>query len=1143
MEEDYQFPSAAQRSKIDIDDSTGTEYGLSALKKDYMYLVTSNSESSLRRAIQRLSQWAVVSGSSANYLPDLSHTLNLRRGMLPWRYAFVSSTHEGVLAALDIENIKPRRVAETTKVVLVFTGQGAQWAGMARELISVPSFRDSFNESNVILQRLGARWDLWEEIMKDEQSSKLHDSRFGHPVTTAIQIALVQTLRLIGVQPVAVIGHSSGEIAAAYAAGALSHSAALQVVYHRSLLAHDSRLVLQRKGAMLAVSDSEKVANTYISNLSPPEGRVVVACVNSPTSTTISGDEDAIKELQTSFSFVGIHSSRLKVDAAYHSHHMQAVAEGYMLSLEGLSHTKTQKGVQFYSSVTATEKTDDFGPAYWVSNLVSKVRFSDAFGALYTQLCSDGNSRLTASSCTFMEIGPHDTLVKPINQMLTKWRAEHSATSLPSFDSVPTLTRNRNSQSTFLKAVGLLLEHGYPVDVQAVNQLNGSNKSRLIVDLPPYSWDHSQSFWHQPRPVRDHLFRSHTYHELVGLRQVGVLDPVWLHDLCIEESPWLRDHAINGIPVFPTAGYIAMAMEAKRQITLERSSGCQILEYFLKEIILSNFLNIPTPPESVSVQISLRYPDTLTNQTLTGWEKFRISSVSDRNTHINHCHGFIKVKVAELPKTSTRQSYGELEWNSQAQIERLRRIEASAYSLVPMKSFYDELQSIGNLWGPTFALVERFAAAHASATGSIRISNLATSTREPYVIHPTTLDALMHTGLMSLSRISEGGVMFPTKIGGLNISADVLNTPGEYLTFATSIEQCQNSYATMDTSAFQEGRKFGQSLCITMRGGEIRRLSKSRDNTEIGQDTSNSIHRVAWGTDVDHYILPTKLNWQRAKEDKLCDTQTKNLSHLDEATLRCILACKQETSSLEVMPQFSQYFSWMTACSKQANVPPTLDIDQDSLNNAKEDSIENEMLSCLRSSLPEILIGRRDALSTLFQREMLSRFYAEDEASRRCYANLADYVRPLSFKRPLRILEIGAGTGGATLPLLEALDVREGASLQHYEYTDVSSAFFDKASQKFSKWKRKLSFRTLDISKHPHEQGFDNESYDLVLASNALHTTSNVDNAIANARALVKPGGRLILIEITRLTLFINAVFGLLPGWYMGKHFSSLADP
>ncbi|KAL8722512.1 MAG: hypothetical protein Q9225_001028 [Loekoesia sp. 1 TL-2023] len=1105
----------------------------------YLCLVTSNSEKSLKQTVQKLQSWALAREDSDTYLPDLAFTLNTRRNLLPWRYAFVSGNHQDTVAALHPSVTRAKKVAKNHRVIYIFNGQGAQRPGMARELLGYPSFHSSIEESGKILRRLGANWDLYEELIRDDNTSKLQDSEYGQPATTAVQIALVTLLRLIGICPTAVLGHSSGEIGAAYAAGSLSHTAAIEVSYFRGFLAGQSQRLLQKKGAMLAVGIGEKETRTHIASLKGLTDRIGIACVNSPTSTTISGDNDAIIELESSLSIMGIASIRLKVDAAYHSYHMEAVADSYLEKLQTMTHTNTDSSIRFYSSVTAKEKTSDFGAAYWVSNLVSTVRFSDALEVIHRQMVCEGS---LSTSYTLVEVGSHGALLRPINQTITKLQDEHTMTGVLSIDSVATLTRDCNSQPALLESVGLLLEHGYPVNLEALYGLYERPRPYLVTDLPPYSWDHTYSYWHQSRLTREHLFRKQPFHDLLGFRQVGVLEPTWRHVLNAEQLPWLQDHAINDSIVFPASGYIVMAIEAKKQITLERSPECDIMEYMLREVVLANFLNIPHPPNSVETQITLRLHVGAADRTSTGWEEFQISSVSASGAVTEHCHGLIKVKSVDLManKTLARDDTNLPRGSGSTEYKLLQNLQDNAHTKVPIKDFYDRLKSNGSYWGPSFALITSFCVGQYGSIGKVRIYDIVRSTPDgrvrPHTIHPTTLDALMHTGLINYTRTTDSGGVFPVGIGEVIISANVVSTPEEQLTVATTLVSQEVSRATVNVAAFQGGQSPDLQLCALIKNVKLRRMSPTQLSGKRNSDQQTDLYQIEWGLDVDHCVWPSEHLKQKSLDFETCKQQERKLRSLNEATLKYILACSERTSAVEVKPQFLKYWNWMTELSKREKTLISSRQDETYESKINHEHIEGEVLSRVGSNLAPILTGRVDPLSMLLEGDLLSRFYAQDVASHQCYTHMAEFVRHLAFKQQLRVLEVGAGTAGATLPLLKALDSCEGLPLLHYDFTDVSSGFFDEARQSTDKWKDLISFKALDISRDPIEQGFIEADYDLILASNALHTTINVDTAISNVRKLLKIGGRLILIEITQLAPFVTAIFGLLSGWFLERN-------
>lgn len=208
------------------------------IPRPQLFLLSANSEKSLKASAKNVLQWISSHGGSSRadsqaqkgLLDDLAYTLSARRTLLPWRAGVVAGDVEQLNSLLG--SVRPSKSSSAPHLAFIFTGQGSQWAGMGRELMSLPPFEESILKSESILHGLGASaqgWSLCEQLCADDKSSKLGDAKIAQPVTTCLQIALVDLLKSLGVTISTVVGHSSGEVGAAYAAGALSHEAAVQV--------------------------------------------------------------------------------------------------------------------------------------------------------------------------------------------------------------------------------------------------------------------------------------------------------------------------------------------------------------------------------------------------------------------------------------------------------------------------------------------------------------------------------------------------------------------------------------------------------------------------------------------------------------------------------------------------------------------------------------------------------------------------------------------------------------------------------------------------------------------------------------------------------------------------------------------------
>ncbi len=1107
----------------------------------YLFSITAKSEQSLMSTLVNLRRLLMApSKRDSSYILDMAYTLTSRRSFMPWRHTLVASKEEEMLAALVPESLRATRTAKVNRVIFVFTGQGAQWPAMGKELILLyPEFKKSLHHSSAILSELGASWDLLDELSAEESTSRLYESEFGQPATTALQIGLVEVFLSLGIVPNAVLGHSSGEIAAAYAAGAISKESAIEISYHRGFLAKRCKDLLKVDGGMLAVSIGEEEVSSHISRLTA--GRAVVACCNSPLNTTVSGDEDAIVSLKRLLEQSATPARRLRVDTAYHSHHMEAVAQEYLHNIRGVQPKAKDMGINFYSTVTAQEKDSDFGPAYWVSNLVSKVRFFDGFKNVCQQMYDDTSAPQASSCHTFLEIGPHNTLLGPMKQSLTHLKMDGFRVNC-----ISTLRRKRNSQLLFLQAIGHLFEYGVPLDMARINSFeNMGRKPSVVTDMAPYPWDHSLSYWHESRLSRNHRLRSHPDHDILGLRCVGdtMIEPSWRHVLSIESLPWLRDHAVDDRLVFPAAGYIAMAMEAKKQITLDRRPTSTIRNYIIKDIAFSKVLEIPDSSNGIEIVLSLRHSIGITDWDALSWEEFRVCSISLEGVTNEHCRGYIMVEAVSPPESTDLVHQSEAGATGVLPELQPRSIEKTPFTTIDPKRMYEDWQTRGHYWGPSFALIKEIDVTDFEAAGRLMIGQIARSMpgllMQPHVIHPTTLDALIHSSLIVYGHTCCRSIMFPVGIEKLVISADLFNSPGEMLMFETSIKPHNLASTSMEVAAFQQRSGSSPQLCVLIKGGELQGTGDSKVTSAGSYGTRDLCYRVDWNIDSD-LCQPLQLKSQDESAPDSSISPEKRLDLLERATAYFIKSCLCKIGRPDVQAKYLRYFDWMSRfCTQKQDHDvkgQATKMEIEELGHNRAAGAEGEGLFRVGSNLKSILLGDSDPLSLLLENGLLARLYTEDPAAQRCFIHLIDYVRHLIFKNPsMKVLEIGAGTAGLTLPLLQSLSSDGGLTFERYDFTDVSSGFFEDARQRLREWVGTISYSTLDIGKDPFQQGFVGGSYDLVLAYNALHVTASIDDAIINARKLMKPGGKLILIEITRLVSYVNMIFGLLPGWYMGK--------
>jgi acyl transferase domain-containing protein len=446
------------------------------------------------------------------YLDDLAYTLASKRTSFPWKsYCLASSVDELAQTLSKAGGIpKPVRRVVVPQVGFVFTGQGAQWYAMGRELFVYPIFTKRIEEADTYFKSLGSSWTLMDELRKDKDNSLIDRPSLSQPSCTALQVALVDLLASWDVRPARVIGHSSGEIGAAYCAGALDRESAWKVAYYRGIVSEKEQV-----GAMMAVGIAELELQPYFNVVNREiDGIMTIACFNSPKSLTISGDERKIDKLKELLDADQVFARKLKVRNPYHSAHMQSVADEYLRLMEDLQApatlwNKSREGAQMFSAVTGKLATNDelANAEYWVSNMVSPVRFEEALLATCSTASGPKRLRLDKDQKSLpvneiIELGPHIALQGAIKDTLA------TDSSFESIGYHGVLNRNSPEVATILRTMGVLHSRCLPVKVESVNKRpqETPREPRMLTNLPSYKFNHARTYWPESRFSKN--FRS-----------------------------------------------------------------------------------------------------------------------------------------------------------------------------------------------------------------------------------------------------------------------------------------------------------------------------------------------------------------------------------------------------------------------------------------------------------------------------------------------------------------------------------------------------------------------------------------------------------------------------------------------------------
>ncbi|GMG48901.1 unnamed protein product [Aspergillus oryzae var. brunneus] len=862
-----------------------------------------------------------------------------------------------------------------------------------------------------------------------------------------------------------------------YCASAIDRHSAWKIAFYRGKWSSQLEKSSYVKGSMIAVALSPKDVGLYLQKIAGECEilRLTVACINSPKSVTISGEEMQIDMLKSALSAENIFCRKLKVKVAYHSFQMHEIAAQYQSAMGELEKgTEHKTPIEMVSSVTGTWiKPEDLrAPEYWVHNMVSPVKFSDA---LFT-LCSntetprrklDRSHRRAFPIHHLVELGPHSALQAPIKENLNSLNRQSVA-----YHSL--LVRGVPATDTIMTAAGYLHAAGYSIDLGAVNNLESLEEKGLLKslpDLPEYAFNHSKSYWHESQISRNHRLPKIGRNDLLGTPDPNwnPLEPRWRNIIKLSEMPWVRDHQINGTILYPAAGMVIMAVEAAKQLAI---TGRQISSFNIKDVTLHAAIPIQEQNETVETAFHMRPVKALTSAA-SHWYEFALYMNTD-SSWVSNCTGTIQ--VAYYPEKPDPVDCGHLERDlASQQIDAYLQASKECTSPAEVEALYFHLKACGYEYGDAFQGITALSvnpSDYTCVTGEV--SNRPSTSYE--TIHPTALDALIQTALWPTTRCGAEVIptAVPTHIESIELSVDGLNTTKDIFKVHTRVEPSGNSDICANITAFDD--KLGKAI-VTVDG-----LRCTAVNELAVAEIHNSIddklcHRVEWKPDI-RLLKNDDIN-------EICRQPGVDTSALegffievDFLLLARLLEALDVLAERSLSPsnlQVKKYLEW-AATQKRLLSDGQLVF---SLEPWKSRFHDIEYIQTLDTRLYEIL----SSASARFEINMRSQL-DRSSSSRRitAYLELLAHVNP-----QMRILEIGAGTGSATRIFLRTLgrgqDESQTSRYAHWEYTDISRSFFGEAASQFAAEKDRMGFNTLDVEYDPEQQGFECGTYDMVVAS------------------------------------------------------------
>ncbi|KAK7983632.1 hypothetical protein PG989_011034 [Apiospora arundinis] len=1083
---------------------------------------------------------ALSTASSRWLLADIAYTLGCKRSRLQQR-TFRVVDKDDVATGLAIEQRIFTSPAHTSNLAYVFTGQGAQWYAMGAELFQYAAFRTVIAYLDQVLHAHAhpgrtstTMWRIANVLSGACEPDCVHSPAVSQVVCTAVQIGLVDLLASWGVRPVAIVGHASGEMAAAYASGRITAAEAITVAYfHGQALAKN-----KKKGAMLAVGLGAGQVAPYLEGW---EEQVQAAALNSPSSVTLSGDEEAIAALSNKLSEDGVFNRVLPTGGnAYHSRHMKLLGNDYnAMLLDGIDRIRKlgllnpanrYRPVPWVSSVTPHKTMASDGQnltaAYWRANLESPVRFTEAVTNMMA-LPLAGEKTIDA----LLEIGPHPLLNGPLEQIM------NSAGKLVPY--VSTLKRSTNGIESVLSLAGTLFSLNAEIDMAAVNAMD-EEPGRLshgctAVDLPKYQFTYGPISYYESRPSKEYRLRKVPRHDLLGSKLPGTskLQPQWRNVIRIKDVPWLSDHRLIPDAVLPAAGYIAMAIEAATRVYQEIPDALQITGFSLRKLDIQTALRFPEDDVGVEVMFSMTQAEAPTAKS-PSWSSFAVSSVSrDSSEWTEHCTGTIRVEVAEPDA-----------------IEAMSTEMDARYP--ETRAWYDKFTEIGIGHGPTFQSLSDIRVdpyrGLAQANVMLNPSEGTMQGESKYLIHPAALDGAFQLGLIACygGQVEKASTAFvPVHLSQMYVNAGL----GRETAVAVAQGQIQGLRgAYIDLQLMDKGGRVALQV-EKLRCLSFKELKKSAKEMEAKRTFSSPFTRVAWKPDI-------RLMTNRQAR-QLFPPPTENRSGaamLETVDMVCCLIVMDIYDRFvrggdgpEPKGELQHWVAWVKHCGEEDQRPNMAHARKMSpderhqllerLSGEAGDKPEIEAAKRLQNHIGDILTGHNSGIDVLVPGGLLNSLYDVGQVIGGALPQLENVMDSLGHANPnMRILEVGAGTGSATRVAMGALHGPNGIKrYSNYTFTDVSEGFLTAAQQDFMSGYRDVTYALLDIEQDPLANGFE-PVYDVVVACETIHATASMENTLANCRRLLKPGGKLVLVESTRMRVMLTFLYGTLTGYWLGAN-------
>ena len=1070
-------------------------------------------------------------------LDDIAATAGIGRAQFTQRLAVVADTTETARAALGAYaagephpslHVGAAVPGQPPEVVFLFPGQGSQYPGMGRRLYdAAPVFRDVIDRCDRALGPDPKGHTLLSVLRSAPEDGTIHDTAWTQPALFAVEYGLAQLWRSWGIEPAAVIGHSVGEYVAACVAGVFSLEDGVRLIAERGRLMAS----LPPGGRMAAVFASEaRVAAA----LAPFAGRVSIAAINAPESVVISGAADAVDVVLAHFAREDVRGQVLFVSFAAHSPLVEPALDAMEACARGVAMQAPRIPVAW--NVTGGAALPGGAPDafYWRRHLREPVRFADGIRSLY-----DKGYR------AFLDVGPHPTLMALAQQVLPEDGAALFAS----------LRRDKNDWQEIMAALAGLYVRGAPVDWESVQQPYAHRRAVL----PTYPFERKR-YWVTPSPggaKRPRPARAGD-HPLLGARLPTAV-PVFETELTADAPAYLADHRVNGQVL--VAG----------PVFLEMAQACAKAAFGSVRHAVTDFV-IRQP---LVLRDGARRLQTSFGEAEDGAVSFTIASRA-RDAADDGADGWTTHITGRL--SSDRLVNGAADAGAQ---ESLAALQARLGPATDGADFYRRLAELG------IDLSGRFRSIHAAHAAKREAAKSEVATGEALVrielpegcaadavawAHPALLDGAMQACGLATPE-SAHDVYLLTAVERIVLTQPLPAALWCHARLRDPDARDPQEWLADVVLRDAEGAVVGEVAGVCLRRASAAALARVAGAGDAAID--DLFYRIEWqeaplaasprlaGPDriapaARHRFAELAGQYDLAVyDDLLPELDRLSVAHSIDALRRLGVDMTEGHVFGNPVPSSKLILRILDILIEEGvlrrrgehyevvRTPVPVDIDaryDELLMRFRGVDAELSILRRCGGALADVLAGKQDPLQLLFPGGSLAearQLYIESPFARTYNTALAetlndaleDALDDAVAKRPagrrLRILEIGAGTGGTTSYVLPRLDPEQ----VEYTFTDISPLFLERAAGQFDFYPS-LQCRLLDIERDPVAQGFAPAHYDIVIAANVLHATADLRQTLAHVRSLLAPDGLLFLLEGVTPEPWVDLTFGMTPGWW-----------